>query len=111
MRRSTAWIIFSIVMVVFLFGFIIPLGSVVKGGFMDGDQFTLEYIKGVFQNPIYREGLFNSLMLGLGTTTLATIISLPLAWLANRYKFPLKGMFTALVLVPMMVQVPPRMAA
>ena len=103
MRRSTAWIIFSVALTVFLFCFIIPLGSVVKGGFMNEGHFTLEYIAGVFQNPIYREGLFNSLMLGLGTTLLATCISLPLAWIANRFKFPLKSMFTALVLVPMIL--------
>ena len=103
MKRATAWTIFSIVMVVFVFCFIIPLGSVVKGGFINEGQFTTEFIRGVFENPIYREGLFNSLMLGLGTTVLATLISLPLAWLANRFKFPLKSMFTALVLVPMIL--------
>ena len=103
MKRATAWTIFSIVMVVFVFCFIIPLGSVVKGGFINEGQFTTEFILGVFENPIYREGLFNSLMLGLGTTVLATLISLPLAWLANRFKFPLKSMFTALVLVPMIL--------
>ena len=65
--------------------------------------FTLEYIMGVFSNPIYREGLFNSLLIGLGTTLLATVIALPLAWIANRFKFPFKGALTAMLLVPMIL--------
>ncbi|MEE9356650.1 MAG: iron ABC transporter permease [Methylococcaceae bacterium] len=103
MRQSTAWVIFSLAMLIYLVCFIIPLGSVIKGGFVVDNSFTLKYFLGVFRNPIYREGLYNSISLGLGTTCLATLIALPLAWIANRYKFPLKGTFTALLLVPMIL--------
>ena len=103
MRQSSAWLIFSVAMLVYLFFFLIPLGSVIKGGFFVDGGFTLEYITGVFSNPIYREGLFNSLMIGLGTTLLATVIALPLAWAANRFTFPFKGTLTALLLVPMIL--------
>ena len=95
--------IFSLAMLVYLLFFIIPLGSVIKGGFFDEGGFTLAYLTGVFSNPIYREGLFNSLLIGLGTTLLATLIALPLAWTANRFKFPLKSTLTALLLVPMIL--------
>ncbi|MEQ1559426.1 MAG: iron ABC transporter permease [Methyloglobulus sp.] len=103
MKQTTARLIFTLVMLVYLFFFLIPLGSVIKGGFIVDGSFTLTYITGVFSNPIYREGLLNSLLIGLGTTLLATIIALPLAWLANRFKFPLKGALTALLLVPMIL--------
>jgi iron(III) transport system permease protein len=103
MRQGTAWLIFSLAMLVYLLFFLIPLGSVIKGGFFADAGFTLEYIIGVFSNPIYREGLFNSLLIGLGTTLLAMLIALPLAWIANRYKFPLKGALTTLLLVPMIL--------
>lgn len=103
MRQSSAWIIFGIVMLVYLFMFIIPLASVIKGGFFIDGNFTLTYLKGVFSNPIYREGLWNSVLIGLGTTLLATFIALPLAWIANRFKFPGKGLLTALLLVPMIL--------
>jgi iron(III) transport system permease protein len=79
MRQRSAWMIFNLAMLVYLFFFLIPLGSVIKGGFFVDGGFTLEYLTGVFSNPIYREGLINSLLIGLGTTLLATVIALPLA--------------------------------
>jgi iron(III) transport system permease protein len=103
MRRGRAWTIFGISLAIFGVGFLLPLFRVVGGGFFVDGQFTLQFIQAVFKDPIYREGLVNSVMLGLGTTFLATCISLPLAWLANRYRFPLKSVFTALVLVPMIL--------
>jgi len=103
MRQSSAWLIFSLAMLIYLLFFLIPLGSVINGGFFVDGGFTLEYITGVFSNPIYREGLVNSLMIGLGTTLLATVIALPLAWIANRFTFPFKSTLTALLLVPMIL--------
>ncbi len=103
MRRSTAWILFSVIATLLAFLFVWPLARVVGGGFFEDGHFTLRYLTGVFQNPIYAEGLRNSLMLGLGTTLLAVSIGLPLAWLANRYDFPGKGVLTALLLVPMIL--------
>jgi iron(III) transport system permease protein len=103
MRPGKAWLVFGITLAIFTVGFLLPLCWVVKGGFFADGHFTLRYILDVFKDPIYREGLTNSVMLGLGTTLLATTISLPLAWLANRYKFPMKGVFTSLVLVPMIL--------
>jgi iron(III) transport system permease protein len=103
MRQNTAWMIFGLVMLVYLLFFIIPLISVIKGGFFIDGNFTLVYLKGVFSNPIYREGLRNSLLIGVGTTLLATLIALPLAWVANRYNFPGKSLLTALLLVPMIL--------
>jgi iron(III) transport system permease protein len=103
MRQRSAWIIFSLAMGVYLLFFLIPLAGVIKGGFYVDGHFTLDYITGVFSNPIYREGLFNSLLIGLGTTLLATFIALPLAFIANRYKFPGKGVLTSLLLVPMIL--------
>lgn len=103
MRRWKAWSIFSLVMLVFLVVFVSPLYLVVRGGFFDGDGFTLSYLAGVFRNPIYSEGLFNSLMLALGTTSLTLLIALPLAWIGNRYDFPGKGLVSGLILVPMIL--------
>lgn len=104
MRRSTALILTSILLVVFAVTFLWPLGRIVQRGlFDDGGNFTLRYIGEVFKNPIYREGLFNSLKIALGTTTLVTLIAVPLAWMANKYDFAGKGVFTGLLLVPMIL--------
>jgi iron(III) transport system permease protein len=102
-RQATAWMIFTVAIVVYLLFFLIPLGSVIQGGFKVDGGFTLDYLIGVFTNPIYREGLFNSVLIGLGTTLLASLIALPLAWIANRFTFPGKSMLTALLLVPMIL--------
>lgn len=103
MRQGTAWMMFSLAMLVYGLFFIIPLLAVIQGGFYVEGHFTLDFITGVFSNPIYREGLLNSLFIGLGTTLLATCIALPLAWIANRYRFPGKGLLTSLLLVPMIL--------
>ncbi|MDA0322893.1 MAG: iron ABC transporter permease [Verrucomicrobia bacterium] len=94
--------VFAIVSVLLGVAFVWPLFSVIAGGFYDG-EFTLKYLCAVFRNPIYVEGLRNSIMLAIGTTVLASLVSLPLAWLANRFDFPGKSILTALLLVPMIL--------
>ncbi|MEI6084034.1 MAG: iron ABC transporter permease [Verrucomicrobiota bacterium] len=103
MKRSTAWIIFSLCCVVFGVTFLVPLGMVISGGFVEQGRFTLKYLAGVFQNPIYAEGLWNSLKIALGTTTLVALIAVPLAWIGNRYEFPGKKLVAGLILVPMIL--------
>ena len=83
--------------------FLFPLFLVVKGGFWVDGAFTLRYFLEVFRNPIYAEGLANSFGIAAGTTTLATLIALPLAWISNRCDFRGKGLFSALILVPMVL--------
>ncbi len=75
----------------------------VSGGFYVDGRFTAEYLLGVFRNPIYAEGLFNSLRIAVGSTLLASALALPLAWLSHTYTFPGQRLFTALLLVPMVL--------
>ena len=103
MRRSTAWLVFGAVTALLSVLFIWPLSKVVAGGFWVDGRFTLRYLFGVFENPIYMEGLFNSLKIALGTTGLAMVVALPLAWIANQFEFRGKTAFSALVLVPMIL--------
>ncbi len=83
--------------------FVLPIVLVVKNGFWVDGVFTLRYLVGVFRNPIYAEGLLNSFAIAAGTTLLAVCISVPLAWISHRYDFPGKGLFSAIVLVPMIL--------
>lgn len=84
-----------------------PIALTVRGGLAEdirtGEGWTLRHLTLVFADPLLRECLFNSLKIALGTTTLATCIALPLAVLSARYRFPLKGVFNATVLVPMVM--------
>ncbi len=103
MRRSLSGVGFLAICLLFGVLFLTPLWMVVRGGLISGGSFTLRYIAGVFQNPVYAEGLFNSFKLALGTTTLVCLISLPLAWGMNRFDFPLKRVVGSLMLVPMIL--------
>ena len=103
MSKNISWIIFITVSVLFGVLFLAPLWMVVKGGFAEEGHFTLKYLIGVFQNPVYTEGLFNSLLLAIGTTLLVTGIAVPLAWLSNKYDFPGKKLVSGLILVPMIL--------
>ncbi len=84
-----------------------PILLTVRGGFYEDvakrEGFTLRHIAMVFQDPRLREGLFNSLRLATLTTITAIGIALPLALISARYKFPGKGLFSAIVLVPLIL--------
>ncbi len=103
MRNGTAWFIFGATTLLLSVLFFWPLGRVVSGGFWVDGHFTWRYLLGVFENPVYVEGLFNSLKIALGTTMLALAVALPLAWIANQFEFRGKTAFSALVLVPMIL--------
>ena len=103
MRKRTAWFVFGATVLVLSVLFLWPLWRVVSGGFWVDGKFTLRYLLGVFENPIYVEGLLNSLKIAMGTTGLALVVALPLAWIANQFEFRGKTVFSSLVLVPMIL--------
>jgi iron(III) transport system permease protein len=102
-RRSTAWALSAFILVFFAVAFLWPLARVVVGGVYVDQTFTLRYLIEVFRNPIYLEGLGNSFRIAAGTTLLATLLAVPLAWINNRFTFPGKRAFSALILVPMIL--------
>lgn len=103
MKTGVAWTIFGFVAALLSVLFFWPLGIVISGGFWVEGHFTLRYLIAVFENPVYVEGLLNSLKIALGTTSFTMIIALPLAWIANRYEFRGKQALTALALAPMIL--------
>jgi iron(III) transport system permease protein len=64
---------------------------------------TLRNIEMVFLDPSLRTALLNSVKIATGTTLLAICIGLPLAVLGASYRFPGKGVFNSLILVPMIL--------
>ena len=81
-----------------------PVIESVIGAFTDVyGRVSLAYLTEVFRNPIYIEGLWNALLMGAGSTVIALVIALPLAWVGDRFEFPLKGWLTPLVLAPMVL--------
>lgn len=83
----------------------LPLVHVVLGSFasrhQDGPAFTLAAWIALFTNPVYRDGIWFSLWLGIAPTALSLVISLPLAALmqANQTSRRLFGMLYRIPLV------------
>ena len=95
--------LFLLVTTVLAVLFLLPILLVVKGGFWDDGGFTLRHLASVFRNPIYAEGLASSVLIALGTTSLCLLVAVPLAWISHKYDFAGKGVFSAVVLVPMIL--------
>lgn len=104
MSRSFGWIIYGIVAVFCFCFFLWPIWQILKGGFIDPNGgLTLAYILQVFASPIYREGFINSFLLAIASTVTTMFVAIPLAVLVHRFVFPLKNVFSALILLPIML--------
>jgi iron(III) transport system permease protein len=103
MKRGPAILITLLVCALFAVFFVYPAGMVVKQAFEGPDGFTLEFVVAIFQNPIYREGLWNSLAIGTASTLAALCIAFPLALVGHRYDFIGKPALGVLVLAPMIL--------
>ena len=88
---------------VFAVFMIYPVGYAVKSAFVMDGRFSLEFFWLMFANPVHREAIFNSLLLGVTVTAVTTVVSLPLAYVMTRREFPGKAMFNGLLLVPMVM--------
>jgi iron(III) transport system permease protein len=102
-RRRTEWIVGGVLGGLLAVLLVWPLWAVVRGGIWANGHFTTEYLTGVLTNPVYAEGLVNSLKIAAGTTVLSILLALPLAWMANRYDFAGKRVVSSLLLVPMIL--------
>jgi iron(III) transport system permease protein len=104
MSRSVAFSIYFLAALFFGCFFIWPILQILKDGFIDADgAFTIAYFIEIFRNPIYLEGLRNAFGMAIFSTLLSLLIALPLAFVADRYEFPGKKLFTALILLPIML--------
>jgi iron(III) transport system permease protein len=96
--------VFAITALFFLLFFALPIWETLGGAFRQpGGGFTLAYVVEVFRNPIYLEGLWNSVVMAVLSTALTLVLALPLALIADRCLFPGKALFSALILVPMIL--------
>src|SRR5262245_36948301 len=68
-----------------------------------GRGFTLVHFRLIFSDPTLVAGLVNATLVALATTALCLLVALPLAIFAATYRYPLKGTFNALILVPLII--------
>ena len=104
MSSRKAIILTALVTLFFGAFFLFPVVMVLGEAFVDGEGgFTLAYVTEVFANPVYLEGIWNALLLGITSTLASLLIAFPLALLTHRYRFPFKGPLSALILVPLVL--------
>lgn len=89
---------------------VLPVGSVVLSAFGIGSQtFTLAYLALFFEQELYREAFSNSLQVALLSVVFASLIAVPLAWMAARLHF--RGWLLVQVLGVLPLVMPPFVAA
>ena len=104
MNRNAAILVTTIVTCLFAVFFLYPAFSVIGEAFQAPDgSFTLSFVGDVFRNPVYREGLWNALALGLASTLATFLIAFPLALLSHRYEFAGRGILGVLILIPLVL--------
>ena len=80
-----------------------PTSFMLRRAFEADGHFTLQYFGMLLASPLQREALRNSFLIALLTTTLATLLALPLAHLITRYEFRGKSVLSSLLLAPMIL--------
>ena len=104
MSRSFSYLVFGFTALFFAVFFVQPIAIMVWGAFVDpAGQFTMDFVLSIFRDPVYLEGLVNSLKMGALSTAAAVALALPLALMANRYRFPGREFLGAMLLVPMIL--------
>lgn len=104
MSRRFTFIVYITSALFFACFFIWPIVEILRGAVCDANgEFTLNYFKEVFSNPVYVEGLLNAFWMACVSTLFTLLIALPLAIITDRYPFPGKGIFTGLILLPIML--------
>jgi iron(III) transport system permease protein len=104
MSRRLAIFVFGLTILFFAAFFFYPIALTLRGAFFNANGiFTIAYVKEIFTNPLYVEGLVNSFWMAVWSLLLTFLIAMPLAFLADRFTFLGKGLFSGLVLVPMIL--------
>ena len=103
-RKTVFNLMLFLTLAFFLLFFFLPIVQVLRGGVTDSQgNLSAFYLKEVFLNPLYREGLCNSFLIALCTTALSLLLALPLAWLSQRYEFSGKRFLSSCLLLPMIL--------
>ncbi len=96
-------VFFGILLLFFGVFLLYPVALILRRGFGLEGQWTLRHFLLIFESPLLRESLLNSLWIAAMTTVLATGLALPLAHWLTRYQFRGRGVLNSLLLVPMIM--------
>jgi iron(III) transport system permease protein len=111
-RLGSRYALFCVLLATLLAFLVWPILLTVAGGFIEvkrtseGASFqgvTFRHILGIFEDPLLVRGLVNALMLGVCSTVLCLIVTMPLAVLSAKYDFFGKRALSSLMLVPLIL--------
>jgi len=97
MRRFWQYTLMLLIAAALILFLVLPVFLVIAQGL------RWQLLQEVFSNPVYGEGLLNSLKIALCTTGIVFLIALPLALLFDCYDFAGKGAVGALMMLPMLL--------
>ncbi len=104
MSKPFARLVVGLTAVFFAAFFLWPIFQILKGGFVDADgRVSFACLGVLLGDPTYRDALLNSFLLACAATGLALAVALPLAFLADRFRFPGQRLFASLVLIPLIL--------
>lgn len=82
------WLAFGLVLAFLVVFLLIPIGLVIYTAFVDeAGSLTFGHFGNFFDQTVFRESFFNSLMVSLASVAVATLIAVPLAYLTVRFEF------------------------
>ena len=76
---------------------LLPVGLITAGGL------SPVWLGEILRHPLYREGLYHAFTVATVVTIGAFCVTLPLAWLTWRFRFPGRGLAEALLLTPLIL--------
>lgn len=83
---------------------VLPIGAVLRIALTDDrGGATLAHLVRFFQNPLYVESLVNSMLAGIWTVVVGTVLALPLAFVVARYEFPGRMLVVTLSTLPLVL--------
>lgn len=106
MNESRGRLTWSLIVIV---GFLTlcPVLMLLLGSFSEGltglGNFTLDKYVSAYTDPFLLEVTYNTVVFVVGSSVLATLLALVLAYLNTRTDIPFKPVFTVLSIVPMMI--------
>jgi iron(III) transport system permease protein len=85
------------------FFLVLPVSTIMARAFYNNGEITFRYFPLLFSNELLMDSIGNSLLIGIMTTILATLLSFPLAVINVKWDFPGKSLLMGLLLVPMVM--------
>lgn len=99
-RPKSFWLP-GILFLFFLFFLALPLKELIEGGFYFEGRWNLDFLFTTFENPFYQECFTNSLKIATFTTLISLFVCFPIAWIFEKFEFPLKKVFFVFLLLPL----------